>query len=99
MELLVLPGQLLSKRRQNIVKIIGFDNTPEEIRYMEKDVIQSLVVQNPFSMGYLGVKYAYDVLNNEIVPKVVDTGSTVIDKVNMHYKENQKLVFPFTDDY
>ncbi|NLO99425.1 MAG: ABC transporter substrate-binding protein [Clostridiaceae bacterium] len=90
---------IIKQKKANIVKIIGFDNTPEEIRYMEKDVIQSLVVQNPFSMGYLGVKYAYDVLNNEKVPKVVDTGSTVIDKVNMHYKENQKLVFPFTDDY
>lgn len=90
---------IIKLKKANIVKIIGFDNTPEEIRYMEKDVIQSLVVQNPFSMGYLGVKYAYDAINNEKIPEIVDTGLTVIDKVNMHYTENQKLVFPFTDDY
>ncbi len=64
---------------------------------MEKDVIQSLVVQNPFSMGYLGVKYAVDAINNADIPQRVDTGSTVIDKNNMYLPENQKLVFPFTD--
>ncbi len=90
---------IIKLKKGNIIKIIGFDSTPEEIRYVEKDIIQSLVVQNPFSMGYLGVKYAYDAIINESVPKIVDTGSTVIDKVNMHYTENQKLVFPFTDDF
>lgn len=89
---------IIKNKKVNIVKIIGFDNTPEEIRYMEMDVIQSLVVQNPFSMGYLGVKYAYDAINNEKVPEIVDTGLTVIDKENMYNTENQKLVFPFTDD-
>ena len=56
-----------------------------------------MVVQNPFNMGYLGVKYALDVLNGDKVPKSVDTGSTVIDRENMYLPENQKLVFPFTD--
>jgi ribose transport system substrate-binding protein len=79
------------------VKIIGFDSTPEEIGFMEKEVIQSLVVQNPFSMGYLGVKYAIGVIDNESVPKRMDTGSTVIDKNNMYLPENQKLLFPFMD--
>lgn len=79
------------------IKIIGFDSTPEEISFMEKGVIQSLVIQNPFNMGYLGVKYALDAINNEKVPKTVNTGSEVIDKENMYLPENQKLVFPFTN--
>jgi len=79
------------------VKIIGFDSTPEEISFMEKDVIQSLVIQNPFNMGYLGVKYALDAINNIKIPKTVNTGSEVIDKDNMYLPENQKLVFPFID--
>ncbi len=89
---------IIKEKQANIIKIIGFDSTPEEIRYVEKDVIQSLVVQNPFSMGYLGVKYAYDTIKNERIPKIVDTGLTVIDKNNMYNTENQKLVFPFSDD-
>lgn len=79
------------------VKIIGFDSSAEEISYMEKDVIQALVVQNPFSMGYLGVKYAVDAINKKEVPNRMNTGSTVIDKNNMYLPENQKLVFPFSD--
>ncbi len=79
------------------VKIIGFDSTPEEVSFVEKGVIQSLVVQNPFSMGYLGVKYALNAINKETFPKLIYTESKVINKSNMYQPENQKLVFPFTD--
>jgi ribose transport system substrate-binding protein len=79
------------------IKIIGFDSTSEEVGFVEKDVVQALIIQNPFSMGYLGVKYAVGALNDEVVPKNINTGSKVIDKDNMYQPENQKLVFPFTD--
>lgn len=79
------------------VKVIGFDSTPEEISFMENDVIQSLVVQNPFSMGYLGVKYALDALKGKAMPRRINTESKVIDKSNMYQPENQKLLFPFTN--
>ncbi|MCK5129484.1 MAG: substrate-binding domain-containing protein [Clostridiales bacterium] len=77
--------------------IIGFDSTPLEITFLEKGVIQSLIVQNPFNMGYLGVKYALDSINNKKIPKNVNTGSEVIDIDNMYLPENQKLLFPFTE--
>ncbi|MBN2851153.1 MAG: substrate-binding domain-containing protein [Clostridia bacterium] len=32
------------------VKIIGFDIVPEEVSFLEKGVIESLVIQNPFNM-------------------------------------------------
>jgi len=79
------------------IKIIGFDSTPEEITYLENEVIELLVVQNPFSMGYLGVRYAIDAINGIDVPKKINTGAEVINKENMYLPENQKLVFPFID--
>lgn len=79
------------------IKIIGFDSTPEEISFVEKGVIDALVVQNPFNMGYLGVKYALDSIKKKAVPKSYNTGSTYIDKNNMYLPENEKLVFPFTN--
>lgn len=79
------------------IKVIGFDSTPEEVSFMEKGVIQSLVIQNPFSMGYLGIKYALDAINDKAFPKRIYTDSKVIDKNNMYQPENQKLVFPFTN--
>lgn len=81
----------------NNIKIIGFDSTPEEISFVEKGVIDALVVQNPFNMGYLGVKYALDSIKKKAVPEFTNTLSTYIDKDNMYLPENEKLVFPFTN--
>jgi ribose transport system substrate-binding protein len=83
--------------KSGAVKLVGVDSTPEEVGYMEKGVIQSLVIQNPFKMGYLGVKSALDAIKNIPVEKNINTGSTVIDQDNMYLPENQKLVFPFTN--
>ena len=79
------------------IKVIAFDSDPEEIEFIEDGVIQATIVQNPFSMGYLGVKYAVDIIHGKSVPKVVDTGLKVIDKENMYTPENQKLLFPFVN--
>lgn len=77
------------------VNIIAFDSTPNEIDYMEKGVIQVLITQNPFNMGYLSVKYAVDAINGVSVDKYYDTGSEIINKDNMYLPENQRLLFPF----
>ncbi len=77
------------------VKVIAFDSTPEEIDYLEEDVIQTTIVQNPFNMGYLSVKYAVDAINGEIIPDRIDTGAKIINKGNLYLTENQKLLFPF----
>jgi ribose transport system substrate-binding protein len=79
------------------IKIIGFDSTPEEIGFLEKGTVQALVVQNPYSMGYLGVKYAIDAIRGRPVPYLKNTDSSVVDKGNMYLPENQKLLFPFTN--
>jgi ribose transport system substrate-binding protein len=79
------------------IRVVGFDSTPDEIEFLERDVIDSLIIQNPFSMGYLGVKYAVDAMVGKPVPRRVDTGSKVINKDNMYLPENQKLLFPLTD--
>ncbi|WP_163193057.1 substrate-binding domain-containing protein [Clostridium thermarum] len=77
------------------VKIVAFNNTTQEIDYMDKGVIQATIIQNPFSIGYLGVKQAHDVLNNKRAEKYVYINSKVIDRENMYMPENQKLLFPF----
>jgi ribose transport system substrate-binding protein len=77
------------------IKIIAFGSSPNEINYLDNGVIQATIAQNPFSMGYLGVKYAVDALNNKTIPKYVNTNLTIIDKNNMYFPENQKLLFPF----
>ena len=77
------------------IKLVTFDSTAKEISMLEKGVIKATIVQNPFSMGYLGVKNAVKVIKGESIPKNIDTGITVIDKKNMFDSKNQKLLFPF----
>lgn len=79
------------------IKIFGFDSTPEEITFLENGVVELMVVQNPFNMGYLGVKYAYDAVNGIKMPENVNTGAVVITRDNMYLPENQRLLFPFID--
>ncbi len=75
-------------------KIVAFDASPDEITALEKGTIHALIVQNPFKMGYLGVKSAYDHLKGEPVEKRIDTGVEVITKENLNDPETQKLLHP-----
>lgn len=77
------------------VKIVSFDSTPESLERLQEGLIQATIVQNPFSMGYLGIKYSVDALNGKKIPQRFDTGTKVIDRSNMFWSDNQKLLFPF----
>jgi ribose transport system substrate-binding protein len=87
--------QLQSLKRDGLVKLVAFDNTPEELEWLQEGVIQATLIQNPFSMGYLGVKTAVEAINRQSVPKKIDTGTKVIDADNMFWSDNQKMLFPF----
>lgn len=75
-------------------KIVAFDASPDEITALERGTIHALIVQNPFNMGYLGVKSAYDHLQGSPVEKRIDTGVEVITKENLNDPEIQKLLNP-----
>ncbi|WP_159886631.1 ABC transporter substrate binding protein [Paenibacillus puerhi] len=77
------------------VKAVAFDIEQEDIEYLQEGVIQATVAQNPFSMGYLGVKASVELLRGGKPPERYDTGTTVIDRSNMFWSDNQKLLFPF----
>jgi ribose transport system substrate-binding protein len=83
---------------KNEVKVIGFDSSLEEIELLEEGVIQGMVIQKSFNMGYLGVEEAVNLLNNKTVDKNVDSGSQLITKTNMYTEANQKLLFPFWEN-
>lgn len=76
------------------IKIVGFDASEEELAALERGTIQALIVQNPFNMGYLGVKSAIDAIEGRPVEKRIDTGVTIITKQNLNTPEVQKLLNP-----
>ncbi|HUX11771.1 MAG TPA: substrate-binding domain-containing protein [Spirochaetia bacterium] len=80
------------------VKLVGFDNSQEEIEFLEDGVVQALIVQKPFNMGYLGIRTVVQALRGEKVPRVIHTESVLVRKEDMFTPENQKLLFPILRD-
>ena len=76
------------------IKIVGFDSSDQEITELNAGIIQALAVQNPFQMGYQGVKAAIDHINKKEVPKRIDTGVTIVTKENLNQPDVQKLLYP-----
>ena len=85
---------LLGRGLAGKIKLVAFDAAPNEIKALEQGHIQALIVQNPFKMGYEGVKAAVDVLNGRTVPKRIDTGVAVVTQENLKDPEIQKLLNP-----
>lgn len=77
------------------VQIVGFDNDVEGIQYMEEGIIDTLIVQNPFNMGYLSVQKAVELVRGQKVEHIIYSDTEVITLENIYDKENQKLLFPF----
>lgn len=42
------------------VKVVGFDNSKEQIKYLEEGIYEGLVIQKAFNMGYLGIEAAVE---------------------------------------
>ncbi|HET6452223.1 MAG TPA: substrate-binding domain-containing protein [Spirochaetia bacterium] len=76
------------------VALIGFDNSLLVLHYVERGVIRDTVVQQPFNMGYLGIKMARELIGGRRPPRFINTGSVQISRDNMFQPENQKLLFP-----
>jgi ribose transport system substrate-binding protein len=80
------------------IKVVGIDSSLESIQFLEAGIMQGLVVQKPFNMGYLGVEKAVQLLEGIQVERNIDSGSRLITRENMYTDENQKLLFPFKDE-
>ena len=94
----IAAAEALSNRKlAGKVKLIAFDSTKEEIEMLDTGIIQAMVVQNPFTIGYMGVKNAVECMNGKPVEKYNYTETKVIDATNMYLQENQKLLFPFAN--
>lgn len=77
------------------IKMIAFDNPPEMLEKLQEGTVQAMVVQNPYSNGYLAVSSAVQLAEGKSVLERFDTGTKVIDLNNMLWPDNQKLLFPF----
>ena len=81
------------------VKIIGFDSSPTLIEDVQAGNIDSLVVQNPFKMGYMVVQSLIDKIHGKTPPKRIDTGATLVTAANLKDPAVQELLNPPIQQY
>ena len=80
------------------VRVVGFDSSLEEIRLLEEGVLEGIVIQKPFKMGYLGVKTGVMAFRGEEVAENIDSGFLLITRDNMYAENIQELIFPFKEE-
>ncbi|HQR33264.1 MAG TPA: substrate-binding domain-containing protein [Blastocatellia bacterium] len=88
-------GSVNAIRQRNLagkVILVGFDASPDLVRAIKEGGIDSLVLQDPFKMGYEGVKTIMDKLAGKTPERRIDTGVKLITKENMDTPEMQRLI-------
>ncbi|PZD95451.1 sugar ABC transporter substrate-binding protein [Paenibacillus sambharensis] len=81
--------------RAGRMKIVTFGNELKQLELLQDGLIHTLIVQNGFSIGYLGVKQAVLHLAGEDIERSTRLDTKVINAGNMFWMDNQKLLFPF----
>ena len=81
------------------IMFVGFDTSQAFVDAMRNKQLHGIVVQNPFNMGYLGVKTMVGHLLGQPVEKRIDTGVMMITPDNLESPESQELLHPPLDQY
>jgi ribose transport system substrate-binding protein len=76
------------------INLVGFDVDEGLVKLLQDGTIAAAVMQDPFRMGYDGVKTALAASRGEKVPAKVDTGAVLITKATMNSARAQELLNP-----
>jgi ribose transport system substrate-binding protein len=84
--------QALQSQKRPEIKMIGFDAETALVDGLRAGQIDSLVVQDPYKIGYEGVKAIAIFRKGEPVEKRIDTGVTVITRESLSDPKVQDLL-------
>jgi ribose transport system substrate-binding protein len=91
--------QALKSRGNRTVKLTAFDASDQLINDLRDGWIDSLVVQNPFKMGYEAVRAVGLKLSGAEPPARVDSGATLVLRKDLERPEVKTLLFPDIQAY
>jgi ribose transport system substrate-binding protein len=83
---------LRSQGRAEEIKMVGFDAEKALVDGLKEGVIDSLVVQNPYKMGYVGVKTVIAKLEGKQVPRHIDTGVELVTRERLQEPQIKDLL-------
>ncbi len=81
-------------KKGDTIKLVCFDVDDKLIGYLKDGTIAALLLQDPYRMGYDGIKTALAASKGEKVEAFVDTGANLVTKANMDNPKEHKLLYP-----
>jgi ribose transport system substrate-binding protein len=90
-------GMLLALEKAGLagkLKFVGFDASEKLLSAVKANKISGLVIQNPFQMGYLGVKTLVQHLQGMRVPAILDTGCSFVSRADLDDPAVRARVLP-----
>lgn len=79
------------------VIVAGYNADDEIVSYLNQGVLDATVVQNPYSMGYLGVIYAKKLIEGNTITQSINTGVTLVTQKNLMDDYTQAILYPGSD--
>jgi ribose transport system substrate-binding protein len=80
-------------------KLVAFDTSDGMTEDVRAGVIDAMVAQDPFRMGFEAVRTVADKLNGKTPPKRMDLQAVVITKADLEKPEIKALLFPDLKKY
>lgn len=87
---------IIERKLNDKIAAVAYDSDPEEVEALKVGALDALILQDPYGMGYYGVKTAINALNGKAVEKRIDTGASAITMKNFNDKSSQQLLFPLS---
>ena len=91
--------QALKSRNARQVTMVAFDASEQLVADLRGGAIDSIVVQNPFRMGYESVRMIGLKLRGETPPAHIDSGVALIVREDLAKADVQALLFPDIQKY
>lgn len=81
------------------VKIVGFDSSPSLTDDLRAGILDSLVLQDPFQIGYQGLKTLVDYRAGRTLPKTIALPPALVTRDNLNDPKIQQLLNPDIQHY
>jgi ribose transport system substrate-binding protein len=75
------------------VRIVGFDAGPAQVQQLKQGLVQALVAQEPYDIGFQAVQQAVNAMTGKTVVKKIQTGLVIVTKKNMTQPNVSKYLY------
>jgi ribose transport system substrate-binding protein len=91
--------QAVKTRGAKNVKLVVMDASESLLAALRAGTVDSIVVQNPFRMGYESTKAIGMKLRGEAPPRLQDSGATLVRQEDLDRQDIRELLFPDIQQY